>query len=109
MKADAYSPTPLRYAMRYATPQSLSNNEYYAIIAYVLFLNELIGEEDKVDAASLPKLAMLNRDGFVLAARPDTANNPFMSNCRQVRAVTVIMASRRFTEPGSGSGTDQPE
>jgi cytochrome c len=76
MKADAYSPTPLRYAMRYATPQSLSNNEYYAIIAYVLFLNELIGEEDKVDAASLPKLAMPNRDGFVLAARPDTANNP---------------------------------
>jgi S-disulfanyl-L-cysteine oxidoreductase SoxD len=99
----------IRRAMPYAAPQSLSNDEYYAITAYVLFLNELIGEEDKVDAASLTKLAMPNRDGFVLEARPDTENNACMSNCRQGRAVTVTMDSRRFVQPGSGSGTDQPE
>ena len=99
----------IRRAMPYAAPQSLSNDEYYAITAYVLFLNELIGEEDKVDAASLTKLAMPNRDGFVLEGRPDTENNACMSNCRQGRAVTVTMDSRRFVEPGSGSGTDQPE
>lgn len=99
----------IRRAMPYAAPQSLSNDEYYAITAYVLFLNELIGEEDKVDAASLTKLAMPNRDGFVLEARPDTENNACMSNCRQGRAVTVSMDSRRFVQPGSGSGTDQPE
>ncbi len=99
----------IRRAMPYAAPQSLSNDEYYAITAYVLFLNELIGEEDKVDAASLSKLAMPNRDGFVLEARPDTENNACMSNCRQGRAVNVTMDSRRFVEPGSGSGTDQPE
>jgi len=99
----------IRRAMPYAAPQSLSNDEYYAITAYVLFLNELIGEEDKLDAASLAKLAMPNRDGFVLEARPDTENSACMNNCRQGRPVTVTMDSRRFVQPGSGSGTDQPE
>jgi cytochrome c len=69
----------------------------------------VIGEDDKMDAASLPKIAMPNRDGFVLEGRPDTENNACMSNCRQGRPVTVTMDSRRFVEPGSGSGTSQPE
>lgn len=99
----------IRRAMPYAAPQSLSNDEYYAITAYVLFLNELIGEDDKMDATSLPKLAMPNRDGFVLEARPDTEDSACMSNCRQGRPVSVTMDSRRFVEPGSGSGTDKPE
>ncbi len=99
----------IRRAMPYAAPQSLSNDEYYAITAYVLFLNELIGEDDKMDATSLPKLAMPNRDGFVLEARPDTEDSACMSNCRQGRPVNVTMDSRRFVEPGSGSGTDKPE
>ncbi len=96
-------------AKPYTAPQSLSNDEYYAITAYVLFLNELITEDDKMDAASLPKIAMPNRDGFVLEARPDTEDSACISNCRQGRAVNVMMDSRRFVEPVSGSGTDKPE
>jgi cytochrome c len=99
----------IRRAMPYAAPQSLTNDEYYAITAYVLFLNELVGEEDKMDATSLPKITMPNREGFVLEARPDTSNSTCMSNCRQGRPVMVTMDSRRFVEPGSGSGTTEPE
>jgi mono/diheme cytochrome c family protein len=99
----------IRRAMPYAAPQSLSNDEYYAITAYVLFLNELIAEDNKMDATSLPKITMPNRDGFVLEARPDTEDSACMSNCRQGRPVSVTMDSRRFVQPGSGSGTDKPE
>jgi cytochrome c len=62
-----------------------------------------------MDATSLPKITMPNREGFVLEARPDTSNSTCMSNCRQGRPVTVTMDSRRFVEPGSGSGTTEPE
>jgi hypothetical protein len=62
-----------------------------------------------MEAASLSTLAMPNRDGFVLEARPDTENNACMSNCREGRPVSVTMDSRRFVEPGSASGTDKPE
>jgi len=44
---------------------SLSDNEVYAVSAYVLYLNGLLGEDDRLDALSLMKIRMPNRDGFV--------------------------------------------
>ncbi len=99
----------VRRAMPYTAPQSLTNDEYYAITAYILHLNELVGEDDVMDRESLPRVQMPNRDGFVLEARPDTPNTACMSNCREGRPVRVTMDSRQFVPPGSGSGTDQPE
>ncbi|MEO2197371.1 MAG: cytochrome c, partial [bacterium] len=37
------------------------------------FLNDLVGERDPVDANTLPRIAMPNRDGFVIDPRPDIA------------------------------------
>jgi cytochrome c len=99
----------IRRAMPYAAPQSLTNDAYYAITAYVLHLNELVGEEDVMDRETLPRVAMPNRDGFVLEARPDTAKEACMANCRQGRPVGITMDSRRFVAPGSGSGRATPE
>ena len=99
----------IRRAMPYAAPQSLSNDEYYAITAYVLFLNELIPEDAVMDRESLTRVEMPNRDGFVLEARPDTADEACMANCRQGRPVTVTMDSRQFVKPGSESGTAEPQ
>ena len=99
----------IRRAMPYAAPQSLSNDEYYAITAYVLFLNELIPEDAVMDRESLTRVEMPNRDGFVLEARPDTADEACMANCRQGRPVTVTMDSRQFVKPGSESGTVEPQ
>jgi cytochrome c len=99
----------IRRAMPYAAPQSLSNDEYYAITAYVLFLNELVPEDAVMDRDSLAKIEMPNRHGFVLEARPDTPNEVCMANCRQGRPVTVTMDSRQFVPPGSASGTAEPQ
>ncbi|HMA07961.1 MAG TPA: cytochrome c [Ramlibacter sp.] len=57
----------VRRAMPYNNPMSLSDNEVYAVSAYVLFLNGLLGEDDRLDALSLAKIRMPNRDGFVSA------------------------------------------
>src|SRR5882757_27605 len=55
----------VRRAMPYVMPNSLSNEEVYALTAYILALNKLIGEEDVLDAQSLPKVKMPNRDKFI--------------------------------------------
>lgn len=99
----------IRRAMPYTAPQSLTNDEYYALTAYILFINELIGEEAVMDRESLPRVQMPNRDGFVLEARPDTPNAACMTNCREGRPVTVTMDSRQFVQPGSESGTAEPQ
>jgi cytochrome c len=52
-------------AMPSTKPGSLTPNEVYAATAYVLFLNDIIKENDVVDAATLPKIKMPNRDNFL--------------------------------------------
>jgi cytochrome c len=51
--------------MPWATPGSLTPNEVYAVTAYVLFLNNVINETDVLDANTLPKVRMPNRDNFL--------------------------------------------
>ena len=60
-------------AMPFNEPGSLSTDNVYAVVAYVLFLNDLVGERDPVDARTLTGIEMPNRDGFVADPRPDTA------------------------------------
>ena len=52
-------------AMPWATPGSLTPNDVYAVTAYVLFLNDVIKEDDVLDATTLPKVRMPNRDNFL--------------------------------------------
>ena len=55
----------IRRAMPWQQPRSLTDEEVYALTAYILAMNKLIGEADVVDAQSLPKVKMPNRDGFI--------------------------------------------
>jgi mono/diheme cytochrome c family protein len=55
----------VRRAMPYQDSKSLTNDEVYAVSAYILNLNEIIGKDDVMDAQSLPKVRMPNRDGFI--------------------------------------------
>jgi cytochrome c len=43
---------------------SLNASDVYALTAFILFRNEIIPETQVIDAASLPKVKMPNRDGF---------------------------------------------
>ena len=59
-------------AMPYPTPGSLSNDDTYAVVAFILSLNGIIPTDSKVDRASLPNIKMPNRDGFI----PDPEFDP---------------------------------
>lgn len=56
----------IRRAMPYNMPRSLPANEVYALTAYILSLNKLIGENDVMDARTLPQVKMPNRDNFIM-------------------------------------------
>jgi cytochrome c len=59
----------VRRAMPYVSPHSLTADEAYALTAYLLALNGVIGENDVMNAATLPKVVMPNRDNFDSAYR----------------------------------------
>jgi mono/diheme cytochrome c family protein len=55
----------VRRAMPYVESKSLSPDETYAVVAYILNLNGVGGDTDVINAQTLPNVKMPNRDGFI--------------------------------------------
>jgi S-disulfanyl-L-cysteine oxidoreductase SoxD len=56
----------IRRAMPFQAPRSLTDDEVYALTAYILAENKLIGANDVMNAETLPKVKMPNRDNFII-------------------------------------------
>jgi S-disulfanyl-L-cysteine oxidoreductase SoxD len=62
----------VRRAMPFNAPQSLTADQIYAVCAYLLYLNQILPAEAIMDAQTLPKVQMPNRNGFTSPdPRPD--------------------------------------
>jgi cytochrome c len=57
----------IRRSMPYTAPMSLTNDDYYAITAFVLNKNDIIAADKVIDKDSLMEVRMPNRDGFINA------------------------------------------
>jgi len=55
----------VRREMPWQAPRTLSNDEVYALSAYILALNDIIDEDDVMNAETLPAVQMPNRNGFM--------------------------------------------
>lgn len=72
----------IRRAMPWDRPQSLRDDEVYALSAYVLHVNGIVPADAVMDAKSLPAVRMPNRDGFYLFEGQDIAPERCMEACR---------------------------
>jgi len=63
----------VRRAMPYAQPQSLTDDEVYAVTAYLLQLNGIISEIAEMNSRTLPTVRMPNRDNFIVVYPPKPA------------------------------------
>ena len=71
----------IRRAMPQNAPQSLSNDDVYAVSAYILNLNGLFAADATLDAKTLRAIKMPNRNMFVDDPRPDVKNPACMRGC----------------------------
>ncbi len=71
----------VRRSMPMTEPQSLSNNEVYALSAYIYSLNGLVPANGTVSAETLKAIKMPNREGFMVDDRPDSNATRCMKNC----------------------------
>lgn len=75
--------------MPFGAAQTLSADETYAVTAYVLYLNDLVAEEQVLNRDSLPLIEMPNRNGFVDKFWPGTTHKrPCMSDCKDTVTIT---------------------
>jgi cytochrome c5 len=77
-------------AMPFPQPQSLSDEEVYAITAYVLYLNDLVEDDFVLTADNLASLEMPNKDGFFFDDRPDTSNTACMKDCKDPASIRIM-------------------
>ena len=79
-----YAPTLFDYirrAMPQNAPESLSNEDVYAVAAYILNMNGLLSADATLDAKSLSAIKMPNRKMFVGDTRPDVKNPACEKGC----------------------------
>jgi mono/diheme cytochrome c family protein len=79
-----YAPTLFDYirrAMPQNAPQSLSNDDVYAVSAYILNINGLLSADATLDASTLGAIRMPNRKMFIDDPRPDVKNPACMTAC----------------------------
>ncbi len=106
-----YASTLLDYthrAMPFNSPQSLTWNETWSISAYILYLNDIIEDEEFVfNAESYHEITMPNADGFLIKDKaysnhtPDTNNKRCMKDCKDPASIAIKPALL-----GYGSGAE---
>jgi cytochrome c len=76
--------------MPFGNAQSLSNDQTYAVTAYVLYLSDIMGFEEELNADNIAEIEMPNKDGFIRPdPRPDIQiAEPCMSNCAESVEIT---------------------
>ena len=55
----------IRRAMPVNAPRTLNDHEVYSLVAYILSVDGIVKKDAVLDAKSLPKILMPNRDGFI--------------------------------------------
>jgi cytochrome c len=71
----------IRRAMPQNAPESLSNEDVYAVSAYILNLNGLLPADVTLDAKTLSAIKMPNRNMFTGDSRPDVKNSACTADC----------------------------
>ena len=76
-------------AMPFFNPQSLSDDQVYALTAYVLYLNELVDEDFILTEDNLVSIEMPNSGNFYPDPRPDVNNTACMENCKNPEDIKI--------------------
>jgi len=95
-------------AMPFGNAQSLSDDDVYAITAYLLYMNDIIDDDFELDATTFPTVEMPNADGFFMDDRLDSPvfadREACMTDCKDAVEITMRAAVRDVT-PGTA---DEP-
>ena len=100
-------------AMPFGDAQSLSDDEVYAITAYLLYLNNVVDDDFELSRESFAEVEMPNADGFKPDDRPETELAAFsgeacMEGCKDSVEITMRAAVLDVT-PGSDEGDAEVE
>ena len=92
-------------AMPFAQPESLSDDEVYAVTAYVLYLNDLVEDDFELTRENLSSIRLPNEGSFIPDQRPDVSNKHCMKNCRNPADITITSSAPVYSPDGEAVET----
>jgi S-disulfanyl-L-cysteine oxidoreductase SoxD len=105
-----YAPGVFGYiytSMPFGQAHSLTPDETYSIVAYIMYLNDLFPQSEELNADKLRAIKMPNRDGFIEGdPRPDMPQpakgaEPCMKDCRGGKPVVVLSRANDLNLDGA--------
>jgi S-disulfanyl-L-cysteine oxidoreductase SoxD len=76
--------------MPFTQPESLEDDEVYALTAYVLYLNDLVEDDFELTRDNFTSIEMPNKRSFIPEQRPDVHNTRCMENCKNADEIVVV-------------------
>ncbi|WGW03811.1 c-type cytochrome [Tropicibacter oceani] len=95
-------------SMPFGNAQSLSSDEVYAIVAYILYSNDMIEDDFELSKETWAEVEMLNADGFIIDDRAESeyaiwSGEPCMENCKDEVKITMRATVLDVTPDEAGS------
>ena len=99
-------------SMPYGSAQTLSNDEVYAIVAYILFSNFLVEDDFVLSNENFLEVEMPNADGFIVDDREETEYamwraEPCMENCKDSVEITMRASVLNVTPEDEQAAAEQ--
>ena len=100
----------VRRSMPFGDAQSLSNDDVYAIVAYILYSNDLVDEEFTLSKETFAEVAMPNADGFIVDDRDATEYGAFTNRCMNDCKSGAVEITREVVfkgDPNAGASAEE--
>ncbi len=94
-------------SMPFGEAGTLTPDETYAIVAYILYSNDLVDDDFELSHENFTEVEMYNSDGFVVDDRPELEyaqwrTEPCMANCKDTVEITMRATFLDVTPEGGG-------
>ncbi|NHX27759.1 cytochrome c, partial [Escherichia coli] len=95
-------------SMPFGNAQSLSDDDVYAIVAYILYSNDLVDDDFVLSNENFLEVEMPNAEGFIIDDRAETeyaqwTGEPCMSDCKDSVEITMRAAVLDVTPEEEGA------
>jgi cytochrome c len=104
----------VRRAMPFGNARSLSNDDIYALTAYILYLNDVVDDEEfELSNENLASIRLPNEENFIEDDRASEPHNkpglePCMTDCRPGKAEITMHAAVLDVTPEDQENDDAP-
>lgn len=100
-------------SMPFGNAQTLQTDEVYAIVAYILYSNDLVDEDFVLSNENFLSVEMPNKDGFIVDDRdtvelPAFIREPCMENCKETVEITTHATVLDVTPDNAGDDAGEP-